>query len=67
MHGKQRTKDGYQVLPGVRGLHGLGKLSQCNIEELLHNLIADDSLLRCQGLTDELRGSLGLRWGALIE
>jgi hypothetical protein len=48
-------------------LHRLGEASQCHIEEFLHHLIADDALLRRQGLADEFRGFPGLRGGALIE
>src|SRR5208282_1836215 len=67
MHSEQRAKDGDEVLSGVGRLHGLGEFFQCNVEEFLHDLKADDSLLRRQRLADELRGSAGFRWCALIE
>jgi hypothetical protein len=67
MHGEQRAEDRAQILLSVRRLHRLGEPSQGHIEEFLHDLIADDALLRGQGLADELRGFLGFRGGALIE
>ena len=67
MHGEQRAEDGDQVLSGVRRTHVLGKPFQRDVEELLHHLIADDSLLRRQRLADESRGFPGLRWCASIE
>jgi hypothetical protein len=48
MHGEQRAKDGVQILRGISRLHRLRKLSERDVEELLHDLIADDPLLRCQ-------------------
>jgi hypothetical protein len=67
MYGEERAKDGDQVLFRICRLHGLGELFQCNVEELLHNLIADDAFLRRQRLADEVRGSAGFRSCALIE
>jgi len=67
MHGEQRAKHRDQVLSGVRRLHGLGEPFQCDVEELLYDLIADDSLLRRQRIADELRGFPGLRGRASIE
>ena len=67
MHAEKRAEDRAQILLGVRGLHRLGEPSQGHIEKFLHNLVADDALLRCQGLADELRSSLSFRGGALIE
>ena len=67
MYAEQRVKDRAQILLGLCRLHWLGKPSQGHIEEFLHDLVADNALLRCQCLADELRGFLGSHRGALVE
>ena len=56
-----------KILLGIVRLHWLEELSQGHIEELLDHLIADNSLLRLQGVADQLRGLLCLHDCASIE
>jgi hypothetical protein len=67
MHAEQRAENRAQILLGVGRPHRLGEPSQGHIEKFLHDLIADDALLRRQGLSDEFRGFPGLRSGASNE
>ena len=67
MQAEQRTEDRAQVLFGVRCLHRMGESPERDVEEFLYDLIANDALLRGQGLADELRGFPGFHRGALVE
>jgi hypothetical protein len=67
MYGEQRAEDRAQILLGVSRLHRLGEPPQGYIEEFLHDLIADDALLRRQGLADEFGGFPGFRGSALVK
>ena len=67
MYAEQWAENRAQILLSVRRFHRPGEPSQGHIEEFLYDLIANDALLRGQGLADELRGFPGFHRGALVE
>ena len=64
---EQGAKDGAEILLCVRQSHRLGESPEGDVEELLDDLEADDSFLRCDGLADQLGGLLGFRGSGLVE
>jgi len=50
MHPEQGAENRGQILLGIAHPHGLSESSEGYIEKLLHDLIADDALLRRQGV-----------------
>ena len=60
-------EDRFQVLFGIDVGHGDGGLQKNNIQEFLHNLVADNSPSRLDGCADQIRGTYGLLRSALIK
>jgi hypothetical protein len=56
VHREERTKHSNEVLFRLGHSHGLSESAERNIEELLNNLIADDSFSGVCGPANKLRG-----------
>jgi len=64
---QERPKDGRKILLRFGSVQGLGKTAERYVEELLDDLITDDSLPHRHGLANQFPSPPGLEWGTCVK